>query len=128
MNTPALVFFGVAAVGALVQAFALVVLGLEMRRTFLRVDTLGERVARDLRPAVSHLTDATARLAHASELSLLQARRLDGLVSDATSELGRATDLVKRVVIPQAIRAVTLATAVRTARSGLAFYRRWRSR
>ena len=128
MTTSALVFLGVAALAALVQAVALVVLSLEMRRSFARVDALGERVARELQPAVANLTSATVRAARASELSLVHARRLDGVMSQATSTLARTTDLVERVVIPQALRLVTIAAAVKTVRKGFAFYRRWRGR
>jgi hypothetical protein len=128
MTTSALVFLGVAAAAAFVQAVALIVLGFELRRTLLRVDALGARVASDLQPALANLTLATERAARASEVSLAQARRVDALFAEAALTLGNTSELARRVILPQVVRAVSLATAVKTVRKGLAFYRRFRRR
>jgi hypothetical protein len=128
MTTSAVVFLGMAALGSFVQAIALIVLGFELRRSFARVDALGQRVGHELRPALENLTEATAHLARACEVSLVEARRLDGLLEDVSTTVGNTGVLLERVVVPYARRLVTVATVVKTVRKGMAFYRRWKGR
>jgi hypothetical protein len=128
MTTSAVVFLGVAALGSFIQAVALILLGLELRRSFARVDALGQRVGGELRPALENLTRATAHVAQASEVCVVQARRLDGLLEDVADTVGHTGHLLERVVVPQARRLVTVATAVKTVRKGFALYQRWKRR
>lgn len=128
MTTSAVVFLGVAALGSFVQAIALIVLGLELRRSLARVDALGEQIGGELRPALENLTRATEHVAQASAVCVAQARRLDGLLEDVADTVGHTGHLLERVVVPQVRRLVTVATAVKTARKGFALYRRWKGR
>jgi hypothetical protein len=128
MTTSAVVFLGVAALGSFVQAVALILLGLELRRSMARVDALGQRVGSELRPALENLTRATEHMAQASEVCVVQTRRLDGLLQDVADTVGHTGNLLERVVVPQVRRLVTVATAVKTARKGFALYRRWSGR
>ena len=126
MTTSAVVFLGVAALGSFVQAVALILLGLELRRSLARVDALGQRVGAELQPVLENLTRATAHVAQASEVCVVHARRLDGLLADVSDTVGHTGHLLERVVVPQVRRLITVATAVKTVRKGFALYRRWK--
>jgi hypothetical protein len=104
LSSAAVVLLGVIAVGSLVQAIFLLVLGRELMSMGRRLDAFQQRLVRDLHPLVADITRATRDLAAASELTEQQARRLDGLVTTALTKLVEVERMVEEVLLPPASR------------------------
>ncbi len=127
MDSLSLVLLGVVALASLLQAVALVVVAREGLRTFRRLDAFAERLGRDLRPAVADLERASENFADVSGLAAVQARRLDALVEEAVERIERASDVLRRVILPSAGRLVAAAVVFRGIRKGLLILRRRRA-
>ncbi|HUG55025.1 MAG TPA: hypothetical protein VMR21_15545 [Vicinamibacteria bacterium] len=123
MSTAAVVVLGVIAVAALVQAALLVVLGRELLGMGRRIALLQERLGRELRPLVQDLSRATHDLSTASELTELQARRIDALVEGVIDRLAAVERAVEEVVIPPATRIAGWLATLRTFATIVGVYR-----
>jgi hypothetical protein len=126
MDSLSLVLLGVIAVASLLQAVALLVIAREGLRMFRRLDAFAERLGRDLRPAVADLERASENFADVSVLAAVQGRRLDALVEEAVERIERASDVLRRVILPSAGRLVAAAAVFRGIRKGLLILRRRR--
>ncbi len=126
MDSLSLVLLGVVALASLLQAVALVVVAREGLRTFRRLDAFAERLGRDLRPAVADLERASENFADVSGLAAVQALRLDALVEEAGERIERASEFLRRVILPSAGRLMAAAAAFRGIRRGLLILRRRR--
>jgi hypothetical protein len=120
LSTAAVVLLGVIALGSLLQAVFLLILGRELLAMGKRLDAFQLRLGRDLHPLVADLTRATRNLSAASELTEQQARRIDGLVTTAVGKLVEVERLVEDVLLPPASR---VASWVATVRAVFDFYR-----
>ena len=127
MDSLSLVLLGVIALASLFQAVALLVIAREGLRMFRRLDAFAERLGRDVRPAVADLERASENFADVSGLAAVQARRLDALVEEAVERIERASDVLRRVILPSAGRLVAAAVVVRGIRKGLLILRRRRA-
>lgn len=114
------------AIASLTQAVFLIVLAVEGRRLAQRVDTFQSRIGGEVRPILGDITRAAENLAAASAATVGQARRIDLMMTDVTSRLSDTEGLFRNLIIPTAIRLVSVTAVVRTARRGLAMYRRVR--
>src|SRR3989442_10205097 len=128
MDSLSLVLLGVIALASLFQAVALLVIAREGLRMFRRLDAFAERLGRDVRPAVADLERASENFADVSGLAAVQARRLDALVEEAVERIERASDVLRRVILPSAGRLVAAAAVFRGIRKGLLILRRPRAR
>lgn len=126
MTTTVVVLLGVMALASLTQAVFLIVLAVEGRRLAQRVDTFQSRIGGEMRPILGEITRATENLAAASAAIVGQARRIDVMMTGVTSRLSDTQGLFRNVIIPTAIRLVSVTAAVRAVRRGLAMYRRVR--
>jgi hypothetical protein len=90
------------------------------------VDTFQARIGGEMRPILGEITRATENLAAASAATVGQARRIDLMMTEVTSRLSDTQGLFRNVIIPTAMRLVSLTAAVRAVRRGLAMYRRVR--
>ena len=126
MTTTVLVLLGLLAVASLTQAAFLVVLAVEGRRLAHRVDAFQSRIGGELRPILGEMTRATDNLAAASAATVGQARRIDVMMTDVTERLSDTEAIFRNVIVPTAMRIVSVTAAVRTVRKGLALYRRVR--
>lgn len=126
MSTTAVVLLGVVALGSLVQAVFLVLLAREGLRIAHRLDDLQQKVGTELRPLAAQLTEASANLAGAADLTTAQMRRIDVLMGDVVERLSDTRGIVRDVIVPTAMRLVTMTAAVRTLRKGFELYRRLR--
>jgi hypothetical protein len=126
MTTTVLVLLGLLALASLTQAAFLIVLALEGRRLAHRVDAFQSRIGGELRPILGEMTRATENLAAASAATVGQARRIDVMMTDVTERLADTEGIFRGVIVPTAIRLVSVTAAVRTVRRGLALYRRVR--
>ena len=126
MTTTVVVLLGVMALASLTQAVFLVLLALEGRRLAQRVDAFQSRIGGEMRPILGDITRATENLAAASAATVGQARRVDAMMTDVTSRLSDTQGLFRNLILPTAIRLVSVTAAVRAVRKGLAMYRRVR--
>jgi uncharacterized protein YqgV (UPF0045/DUF77 family) len=123
MTTTVVVLLGVMALASLTQAVFLVILALEGRRLAQRVDAFQSRIGGEMRPILHEVTRATENLAAASAVTVGQARRIDAMMTDVTSRLSNTEGLFRNVIMPTAMRLVSVTAAVRAVRRGLAMYR-----
>jgi len=126
MSTAAIVLLGVIALGSLAQAVFLIVLGRELMGMGRRLSAFQDRMGRDLHPLLEDLTRATRNLSAASELTELQARRIDALITAAVARLVELEHVIEDVVLPPASRVAGWIAALRGLRSLVDFYRRFR--
>jgi len=113
---------------SVVQTIALALLLREGRRTARRLDAAASRLGRDLGPVLEEATRALRNVGEVSELTAAQARRLDGLMSEAAHALGTARGIVEDVVLPITGRIAAVTAAVRLITRTRRLYRRFRRR
>ena len=123
LSTAALVLLGVIALGSLVQAVFLLLLGRELLAIGRRLDAFQARLLRDLHPLIEDVTRATRSLTAASELTEQQARRIDSLVTSAVTRLVEMERVVEEVLLPPASRVAGWLSALRSLRMVVDFYR-----
>ncbi len=122
METWGLVFLGIIALASIVQAGFLIGLALAGRKLSRRVTDLQERVERDLRPTLDNLSRVTRNLAEVTDLSVLQVRRVDGLLADTIDKIEETTTLIRQVVLRPIGPLVDIAAFFKGLRRGLEVY------
>ena len=123
-NSGATFLLGVIAFSAIVQAVLICGIALGGRRLTRRMDELQAKVDREVRPALANLSHLTRNVAEASDLAVVQVRRIEGVVGDALDRLEETRRTVQRVArVP--LRALDRAGAVMSGfRRGFDVYRR----
>ncbi len=99
MESWGVVFLGVIALAALVQAgflVGLVVFGLRLAR---RMDEIQLRLDRDITPALENFTRVSRAAAEIADLATLQARRLDMLLADTIDKVEETTGVIQQLVV-----------------------------
>jgi hypothetical protein len=126
METWAVVFLGIIAASAAVQAGFIVGLVAVGRRVGKRLDALEEKLDKELGPAIQNLDRVTRNVAEISDLATLQARRIDLLLVDTIEKVEDATTTVQRLVA-RPLRPVGHAMALlRAVRKGIEVFTRLR--
>jgi predicted PurR-regulated permease PerM len=127
MDTLGLVFLGIIAAAAVIQAVVLISLFREGRRTARQIDVFTEKLGRDLEPSLEELSRASRNFAELSERAAFQARRVDELVTSGVGVAEKAVHLAQGILVPFGGRVAALALAVRLlkrARRVTHFFRR----
>jgi hypothetical protein len=129
MNTPldglSLVLLGSIAVLSLAQGVLLAGAAWSAFRAVRRTERTAGRLGTTLRPAVHELARAAQDAADASEVIVVQAQRLDALITDTAERLERAQRAVQRVM-PLAGRVAAFASLFNVVRSGVRVVRKLR--
>jgi methyl-accepting chemotaxis protein len=99
METWGVVFLGVIALAAVVQAAFVIGLAVFGRRLGRRLDALQTRLDREITPALGNLTRVSRNAAEISDLATLQARRIDLLLSDTIEKIEETTTVVQQLVL-----------------------------
>src|SRR5262245_26194936 len=123
MDILTVVLLVVIAAISLVQTTLLVRLWLEGRRTAQGLDRLGERLVRDLSPAVRDVSRAAANTEQLSRTALLEVQRIDAVLHDAADSWSRTTSRLHEAFVPHVGRFAFVAATWRLWRRGLAIYR-----
>ena len=123
-DSGATILLGVIALSAIVQAVLICGIALGGRRLTQRMDALQVKVDREIRPALANLSHVTRNVAEASDLAVVQVRRIEAVVGDALDRLEDTRRTVERVArVP--LRALGRAGAVMSGfRRGFDVYRR----
>jgi hypothetical protein len=123
MDTMTIVLLVVIAAISIVQTTLLVRLWLEGRRTAAGLDRLGDRIVRDVTPAMRDLGRAAGNTERLSEVVLLEVQRIDAVVHDVTDSWSRTTGRLHEAFVPNVGRLAFAAAAWRVLRRGRAIYR-----
>lgn len=99
METWGVVFLGVIALGSLAQGAFLVALMVFGRRLARRIDSLQNRIDRDITPALDNFSRVSRAAAEIADLAALQARRIDLVLADTAEKIEETTTLVQRLVV-----------------------------
>lgn len=89
-------FLGLIALASLVQTAFLIALARAGRRVAARVDDVQRQIDRDIRPALDNLTRVTNNIGEISDRAVLQARRIDGAVTDVVREIDATVRALRR--------------------------------
>jgi hypothetical protein len=123
MDTLTVVLLVLIAVISIAQTTFLVRLWLEGRRTAAGLDHLGDRLVRDLTPAMRDLGRAAANTEKLSEAALLEVQRVDAVLQDLAESWSRSTGRLHELLVPNVGRFALAASAWRLLRRGRAIYR-----
>jgi hypothetical protein len=126
MESWAVVFMGVVAVGSLVQTLFVVALALAVQRLARRVDDIHDRFERELRPSLEGISRISRNLAEMSDLATLQARRIDGVLADTIDKIEDATGHLRRFLLRPLGPLAEVAAVIKSVRRGLDVYHRLR--
>jgi hypothetical protein len=122
MDREVAILLAVIALSALVQAGLLVGLALGGRRLSRRVQELQVRVQDELQPAVESLARISRSVAEVTDLAVLQARRVEGAVSDTLGRIDDARGHLRRTLRRPAGMLGDVAALLRGFRRGLDVY------
>ena len=123
MDTLTIVLIVLIALISIGQAILLVRLWMEGRRTAAGLDRLGDRLVRDLTPAMRDLGRAAANTERVSEAALMEVQRVDAVLQDATESWSRSTGRLHELLVPNVGLFAMAASAWRLLRRGRAVYR-----
>lgn len=126
MDTWGVVFLGIIAVGSLLQSVFFVGLILEGKKLSKRVADLQDRLEREIKPSLDHVSRVTRNLAEVSDLAVLQARRVDLLLADTIEKVEETTTLIRKVVLRPIGPLVDIAAFLKGIRRGLEVYQQLR--
>lgn len=93
------VFLGVIALASVIQAGFLIGLMWFGRDLARRLDTLQQRLDREVTPALENLTRVSRAAAEVSDLATLQARRIDLLLADTIDKIEETTGAIQQFVV-----------------------------
>jgi len=126
MDSWGVVFLGIIAVASVVQSAFLIGLALEGKKLSRRVADIQDRIEREIKPSLDNVSRVTRNLAEVSDLAVLQARRVDGLLADTIEKVEETTTLIRKVVLKPIGPLVDLAAFLKGLRRGLEVYQQLR--
>ncbi len=123
MDSWGVTFLGIIALTSLVQAGFLIGMAVSGRRLARRLDEIQDRVDRQLRPSLEQFARLSRNLAEISDIGVLEARRVDGLVADTIDKIEEATDVLRKLVLRPLGPLADIMAFLRGVRKGLEVYR-----
>ncbi len=99
MDTLAVVFLGVIALGSLAQGIFLISMMLSARQLARRIGEVHRKLDQDVRPAIDNLAKVTRNLAEVSDLTVAQAKRVDRFVGDTLDKVDQTSDRVRGLMV-----------------------------
>ena len=99
MSDLAVVFLGVIALSSLVQAAFLVGLARGGMRLSRRVGEMQQRYEREIRPLIENASRVSRNVAEASDLAVLQVRRVDDALATTFDKLDQTTSHISQLLI-----------------------------
>lgn len=126
MNSWGVVFLGVIALSSVVQAVFLIGLARSGRRLARRLDELQDRIDREIKPNLDHLSRMTRNLAEVSDYAVLQARRVDDLLADTFEKIEQTTSMIRQIILRPLGPLLDIAAFFKGVRKGLEVYQQLR--
>jgi hypothetical protein len=123
MDTLTIVLLVVIAAISLLQTTFLVRLWMEGRRTLSGLETLANRLVRDLTPAMRDVSRAAVNAGQVTESALLEMQKLDAVAQEAAESWSGLTSRLHEAIVPTVGRVALVAAAWRVVRRGRAIYR-----
>jgi len=125
MDSPGvLVLLGVIALSTVVQGVILVRIAWGGVRLSRRVQELQGRVEQEIRPTLDNLTRISRSVAEVSDIAVLQARRVEGIVTDALERVDHTRQAVRRLAERPIAAFYNVTAFVRGVRQGFHVYHR----
>lgn len=119
-------FVGVIALSSLVQTAFLVGLALLGRRLARRLDQLQQRT-KELAPALAAFVRVSRNIEEATDLAVIQVRRVDDLLADTVEKVEETTTQIQRLVL-RPLRPITgIVAFLRGIQKGVEVYRQFGS-
>lgn len=122
MDRLGLIFLGIIAALAVMQTVVLFSLYRESRQAARRLDRLAERLGRDIEPGLTELSRAARNLAELSERAVVQARRVDRLLSEGATVAEKGLRLA-HLLLPVGGRVAAVAIGFRFLRKARRVFR-----
>ena len=110
-----LLFLGLVAVLSVLQVACLFVVWREGARAARTLDDVTEQLGRSLAPLQENLSRAARNFAHVTDLTTLQARRVDEVLTDIAAKVGSIKGFLEHVVLPLGTYLGTFAATLRLA-------------
>jgi hypothetical protein len=126
MNGWIVVFLGLIALSSLVQAVFLIRLGIEGKKFAARIDAMQDRLEREVKPALEQVRRVAQNLGEISDTAVLQARRIDILLSDTIEKIEDTTTTVQRALLRPLGPLADIMAFLKGIRRGLDVYRQLR--
>jgi Flp pilus assembly protein TadB len=126
MGPVTLLFLSLVAVLSVLQVACLFVVWRESARAARTLDDVTEQLRRSLAPVQENLSRAARNFAHVTDLTTLEARRADELLTDIAAKVGSIKGFLEHVVLPLGTYLGAFAAALRLTRRALRFFRRRR--
>ena len=117
-------FLGVIALAMVVQAGFMIALALGGLRLARRIEDLQNRLDRELKPALDHLSRLARNAAEVSDLATLQARRIDFFLADTLDKLEDVTSTVRNLVVRPLGPLGDIAAVLKGIKRGVDVYRK----
>lgn len=124
MDTLGVVFLGVIALSAVVQAAFLIGLVREGRKLGRRLDEIERKFETEITPALRNLSRFSQNLADVSELVTVQSRRVDAFMADTIDKLEDATGMLRQVMTKPMGTLMDITALLKGIRKGVEIYRR----
>jgi hypothetical protein len=124
MITLGVVFLGIIAMSAVVQAAFLIGLAREGKKLARRLDEMERRFENEVRPALQSFSRLSHNLADVSELLSAQARRVDIFMADTIDKLEETTGVLRQVMMKPVGTLMDITALLKGFRKGLDVYRR----
>jgi hypothetical protein len=123
MQSWIVVFLGVIALCSLVQAGFLIGLAVGGRRLARRIDALQQRIDREIRPSLDHLSQVTRNAAEISELAAAQVRRIDEVLADTVAKVEDTTEALHKLLLRPLAPIADVVAFFKGVRRGIDVYR-----
>ncbi len=128
MSDLAIAFLGIIALATLVQAGFLIGLALKGMRLSRRVGEMQQRYEREIRPLMESASRVSRNAAEASDLAVLQVRRVDDMLASTFEKVDRTTSRISEALVRPLGPLANATALLRGVQTGLDVYRALSSR
>lgn len=125
MDSPGVqILLGAIALSSIVQAVVLVAVAVGGMQLMRRIQALQLRVEREIQPVLDSLSSMSRNVAEASDVAVLQVRRVETLVDETIERIDEARAQVRRVIRKPRGLLGDMSAMVKGLRRGMAVYHR----
>ena len=126
MSDWGVVFLGLIALSSLVQAGFLISLALQGKKFGAKLDAFQDRMEREVKPALEQMRRVSQNIGEISDTAVLQARRVDALLTDTIEKVEEATSTIQRTLLCPLGPVADIVAFLKGIRRGLDVYRQLR--
>jgi hypothetical protein len=116
-------FLGIIALSSVVQAVFLLGVAREGRRLSQRLDSLQDRIEREIKPTLDQVARISRNFGEVSDIVVLQARRIDDVLVDTLEKVEATTAILKNFITRPLGPLADIMAFLKGLRRGLDVYR-----